>query len=67
MLKSANANDQWTVINKHKMCDSCLAQGHYWKYFPNKAQKRCTECGNSHHPNLGCMPIKQTSTYPGAG
>ena len=67
MLKNANANDQWKVINKHKVCDSCLVQGHYWKQCPNKGQERCAECGNSHHPHLGCMPIKQTSTYPGAG
>ena len=67
MLKNANANDQWTVINKHKMCDSCLAQGHYWKYCPSKVQKRCTECSNSHHPNLQCMPPRQSSTYSGAG
>ena len=67
MLQNANVNDQWKVINKHKVCDSCLVQGHYWKYCPNKIQKRCSACGNSHHPKLGCLPITQTSTYPGAG
>ena len=67
MLKNANANDQWKVINKHKVCDSCLFQGHYWKHCPNKSQKSCAECGNSHHPHLQCMPPRQASTYPGAG
>ena len=67
MLKNANANDQWKVIHKHKVCDSCLVQGHYWRYCPNQVQQRCAECGNSHHPNLQCMPRKQASTYPGAG
>ena len=67
MLQNANASDQWKVINKHKVCDSCLVQGHYWKHCPNKIQERCKECGNSHHPNLLCLPLKQTSTYPGAG
>ena len=68
MLKlNATANDQWKVINKHRVCDSCLVQGHYWKNCPNKIQKRCTECGNSHHPHLYCRPPKQPSTYPGAG
>ena len=67
MLQYANANDQWKVINKHKVCDSCLVQGHYWKHCPNKIQECCTECGNSHHPNLQCMPLKQASTYPGTG
>ena len=64
MLKNANAQDQWTVINKHKVCDSCLSQGHHWKRCPNKAQENCPDCGNSHHPNLGCIPIKRQSTYP---
>ena len=67
MLQDANANDQWKVIHKHKDCDTCLVQGHYWKYCPNNTQERCTECGNSHHPILQCMPPKQSSTYPGAG
>ena len=67
MLKNANANDQWKVIHKHKVCDSCLVQGHYWRHCPNQVQQRCAECGNSHHPNLQCMPRKQASTYPGAG
>ena len=67
MLQDANAKDQWKVIHKYKVCDTCLVQGHYWKYCPNNTQERCTECGNSHHPILQCMPPKQSSTYPGAG
>ena len=67
MLRNANANDQWKVINKHKVCDSCLVQGHYWRHCPKKIQECCTECGNSHHPNLQCINLKQASTYPGAG
>ena len=66
-LAIADANDQWRVINNQKVCDSCLVQGHHWRYCPNKFQKRCTKCGNSHHPILLCMPPKQSSTYPGAG
>ena len=67
MLKNANAQDQWTVINKHRVCDSCLPQGHHWKVCPNKFQHSCPECGNSHHPNLGCLPAKQPYTYPNVG
>ena len=67
MLKNANAQDQWMVIKKHKVCDSCLAQGHHWKFCPNKIQQSCPECGNSHHPSLGCLPAQQTSTYPSVG
>ena len=67
MLQNANANDQWKVINKHKVCDSCLVQGHYWRNCPKKTQERCADCGNSHHSKLQCMPPKPISTYPGAG
>ena len=67
MLQNANASDQWKVIHKHRVCDSCLVQGHYWKHCPNKIQERCTTCGNSHHPKLQCLPLRQASTYPGAG
>ena len=66
---AATANDQWKVINKYKVCSTCLDQGHYWRDCPNKDQRkrRCITCGNSHHHNLQCIPPKQPSTYPDAG
>ena len=66
MLKNANAEDQWKVVNKHRICDSCLLPGHHWKNCPTNRQQRCPDCQNSHHPNLGCIPNRRASTYPTA-
>ena len=63
MLRNANAEDQWKVLNKHNVCDSCLIPGHHWKTCRNKGQESCLGCGNSHHPNIGCRPNRNASTY----
>ena len=66
MLQNANAIDQWKVLFNHQLCDSCLLPGHHWRQCKNKAQDSCPNCGNSHHPNIGCRPQQRNSTYPDA-
>ena len=58
------SQSQWKVVNKHKICDSCLLPGHHWKNCPTHRQQRCPDCQNSHHPNLGCIPKTRQSPYP---
>ena len=66
MLQNANAIDQWKVLFNHQLCDSCLLPGHHWRQCKNKAQDSCPNCGNSHHPNIGCRPQQRNPTYPDA-
>ena len=62
MFQNANAEDQWKVIRKRGICDSCLLPGHSWQVCRNKVQQSCPTCGNSHHPNIGCIPQRRTSS-----
>ena len=65
MLKKANAIDQWKVLYKHRVCDRCLTQGHYWRDCSSN-NPQCPNCNMFHHQNIACRPLERISqsTYP---
>ena len=61
--------DQWRVVNKHRICSSCLADSHLVAKCPLQTRdvKYCQDCGYTHHGLLQCCPSELRSSERKAG
>ena len=56
-LQQANVQDQWRVLQKHKICKNCLLEPHdFWQCTERQKRNRCQKCRYTHNEKIGCCP-----------
>jgi hypothetical protein len=59
IFKDLIVEKRWNVVREHKLCISCLAQGHLASNCKRNFKCRVSPCGKSHHTLLHNVPKRE--------